>query len=114
MESVQGRDTDIIVTPSGNRLIVHFFTGILEYFSEVTCFQVLQQDDASILVRVVPGSGFSADTASRIVSTLHARGAHDMRIEVEPVAAIPVAPSGKRRFVIGKAAASRYARSNQG
>ncbi len=42
MQSIQGRSADIVTTPSGNRLIVHFFTGVLEHFSEVDSFQVVQ------------------------------------------------------------------------
>ncbi|HEX3127354.1 MAG TPA: phenylacetate--CoA ligase family protein [Thermoanaerobaculia bacterium] len=101
MESIQGRDTDVVVTPSGNRLIVHFFTGILNHFPEVESFQVVQETPGEILVRVVPTAGFSGDTPPRIVAALRAKGA-DLDIEVEPVAEIPVAPSGKRRFVLSR------------
>jgi phenylacetate-CoA ligase len=101
MESIQGRDTDVVVTPSGNRLIVHFFTGILNHFPEVESFQVTQESPEAILVRVVPADGFSEETAGRIVSALRAKGA-DLEIEVEAVKEIPAAPSGKRRFVISR------------
>jgi phenylacetate-CoA ligase len=102
MDSIQGRDTDIVVTPSGNRLIVHFFTGILEHFPEIDCFQVIQDVPDSIVVRVVPAAGFNQQTASRVVGALQEKGARDLRIDVEAVNEIPVAPSGKRRFVIAK------------
>lgn len=102
MDSIQGRDTDIVITPSGNRLIVHFFTGILEHFPEIDCFQVIQQRAESIVLRVVPAMGFSTDTVSKIVSKLHKKGASDLDIEVEVVTEIPLSPSGKRRFVIAK------------
>lgn len=102
MESIQGRDTDVVVTPSGNRLIVHFFTGILNHFPEVESFQVTQDSPEAILVRVVPANGFSKETAGRIVSVLRAKGA-DLEIAVEAVEEIPVAPSGKRRFVVSAA-----------
>lgn len=101
MESIQGRDTDVVLTPSGNRLIVHFFTGILNHFPEVESFQVTQESPEAILVRVVPSDGFSAETAGRIVSALRAKGA-DLEIEVEAVKEIPAAASGKRRFVINR------------
>jgi phenylacetate-CoA ligase len=41
MESIRGRDADVIITPAGNRLIVHFFTGVLEHFQEIDSFQVI-------------------------------------------------------------------------
>lgn len=104
MESIQGRDTDVVVTPSGNRLIVHFFTGILNHFPEVESFQVTQESPDAILVRVVPADGFSRETADRIVAALREKGA-DLEIEVDTVDEIPAAPSGKRRFVINRVGA---------
>ncbi|MBK8023622.1 MAG: phenylacetate--CoA ligase family protein [Chloroflexi bacterium] len=59
LESLQGRDTDVIVTPSGNRLIVHFFTGILEYFPEVDTFQVIQDEPGVVRLLVVPAQGYN-------------------------------------------------------
>ena len=101
MESIQGRDTDVVITHSGNRLIVHFFTGILNHFTEVESFQVVQESADAILVRVVPSTGFSKQTADRIVSALREKGA-DLEIEVEVVKAIPVPETGKTRLVINK------------
>jgi phenylacetate-CoA ligase len=106
LASVQGRDTDIIVTPSGNRLIVHFFTGLIEAFEEVACFQVVQEELGSMVVRVVPSKPGAIDgnVQSRLLSTLRNHGATDINILIETVDRIPVAPSGKRRFVISNVA----------
>ncbi len=101
LRSVQGRDTDIVVTPSGNRLIVHYFTGILEHFEEIDEFQVVQDEPGAVRVRVVPGPGYGEDTAARVVRALNG-GAPDLEISVEPVPEIPLTPGGKRRFVIRK------------
>jgi hypothetical protein len=100
LQSIQGRDTDVVFTPSGNRLIVHFFTGVLEHFPEIECFQVVQREYDAILVRVVPASGWRRESAVEIAARLRAAGMEEMRIQVDPVREIPVAPSGKRRFVI--------------
>ena len=102
MESVQGRDTDVVITPSGNRLIVHFFTGILEHFPEIKSFQVVQETKDLIVLRMVPGVGFSSKTTSTLVMKLEERGAADLKIQVDLVPEIVVPPSGKRRFVISK------------
>ncbi len=100
MGSIQGRDTDIVVTPSGNRLIVHFFTGVLEHHSEIDSFQVVQEELGSIVLRLVPAIGFSKEVAARVVSDLQAKGASDIAIKVEVVSEIPLPPSRKRRFVV--------------
>jgi phenylacetate-CoA ligase len=101
MECIQGRDTDVVLTPSGNRLIVHFFTGVLEHFHEIDSFQVIQEDIGSILLRLVPRPDFSKNTAEAIVTRLSENGA-DLNIEVETVDEIPLAPSHKRRFIVSK------------
>jgi len=100
LQSIQGRDTDVVFTPSGNRLIVHFFTGVLEHFAEVECFQVVQREYDAVVVRVVPASGWRRESPAEIAARLRAAGMEEMRIQVEVVREIPVAPSGKRRFVV--------------
>jgi phenylacetate-CoA ligase len=100
MRSIQGRDTDFVITPSGNRLIVHFFTGVIEHFTEVDSFQVVQNALDSMQVRIVPRNGFSSDTEKRLVAALASKGAEGMRIDVEIVREIPLSDGGKRRFVI--------------
>ncbi|MFQ5568401.1 MAG: phenylacetate--CoA ligase family protein [Rhodothermales bacterium] len=100
LQSIQGRDTDIVITPTGNRLIVHFFTGVLEHFTEVDTFQVIQEDLESIVLRIVPTRTFSEETAGAIVAALKQQGTGDLVINVECVQEIPFTPGGKRRFII--------------
>src|SRR5262249_47965119 len=82
MESIQGRDTDVVITPTGNRLIVHFFTGILEYFREIESFQVVQEGMESMMIRIVPTEQFSEESSHRIVAALQEKGATGIRIEI--------------------------------
>jgi len=104
LSAVQGRDTDVVITPSGNRLIVHYFTGILEHFREIESFQVIQDEIESVRLRVVPTSWYGSDTEKSIISALKEKGATDLRIDIELVDEIPLPPSQKRRFVISKIA----------
>ena len=104
MESVNGRSTDVIVTPNGNRLIVHFFTGLIEHFPEIDCFQVVQEDPASIVLRLQPVTDISPDVQQRLVALLKEKGAGDLRIDVQIVPEIPLPSTGKRRFVISNQA----------
>lgn len=100
MESIAGRDAEIVTTPAGNRLIVHFFTGIMEHFPEVAEFQVRQTAVDALVLRIVPGQGFTPDTSAAILKRIRDLGAADMKTEVELVDEIPLTPAGKRRFVI--------------
>jgi len=100
--SIQGRDTDFILTPSGNRLIVHFFTRVFEYCPEVDSFQVIQETRDSMILRLVPMKNYTNAVGESIVQSIRDLGAADMKIDVELVDEIPLAPSHKRRFVISK------------
>jgi phenylacetate-CoA ligase len=100
LESIQGRDTDVVLTPSGNRLIVHYFTGVLEHFTEIQSFQVVQESLESIQLRIVATENLSNELRDRIISELKKKGAQDLEIHIEAVKEIPLPPSGKRRFVL--------------
>lgn len=102
LEDIQGRLTDVVVTPEGNRLIVHFFTGILEYFSEIDTFQVLQDTSDHLLIRILPAKAFSRKTEARVRSALVEQGLRGMTIDIELVPSIPLTPAGKRRFIINQ------------
>lgn len=102
MQSIQGRNADVVTTPSGNRLIVHFFTGIMEHFTEVDSFQVVQTHPDQMIIKILPRSEPSESLTSRVVSAIHQKGAEDMKIMVEYVDEIPLPPSGKHRFVISE------------
>jgi phenylacetate-CoA ligase len=102
MKRIEGRDTDYIVTPDGNRLIVHFFTGILEHFPEIESFQVIQSEPASITLRVVPADDFNSTVAERIIAALRQRGAGDLDIRLDTVQSVPLTAGGKRRFIVNQ------------
>lgn len=101
IDHIAGRDTDIVITPSGNRLIVHFFTGVLEFFTQIDTFQVVQHapDAITLSLTLRRDVAVGPDLIGRIVRALQDKGA-DLRIEVRIVDEIPLTPGGKRRFVI--------------
>jgi phenylacetate-coenzyme A ligase PaaK-like adenylate-forming protein len=102
MESIYGRSGDVITTPSGNHLIVHFFTGILEHFPEIDSFQVVQKSDNTLLLKIQPYNEIDAFTINEIVRMLMEKGCDDMNIETEIVPSIPLSPMGKHRFIINE------------
>jgi phenylacetate-CoA ligase len=113
MDSILGRETDFVLTPSGNRLIVHFFRAIFERFPQIDSFQAVQESPGSVLLRVVPAKDFSETTLPEIVSVMKNKGAADLNFEVEVVNEIPLTAGGKRRFVISKLAQPLLAESDQ-
>ena len=91
---------------------MHFFTGLIESFREIECFQVVQEEIRSMIIRIVPSKPKTVDDSvkRRLVSILQQHGATDIEIVVETVDHIPTAPSGKRRFVVSKVAPQSAAR----
>jgi phenylacetate-CoA ligase len=100
LERVLGRESDVVFTPSGNRLIVHYFSGILKRFDEIEQFQVVQNEPSAVDLLVVPSKTFSRDTPERLAASVRERGAMDLSVRVHCVPDIPLAPSGKRRFIV--------------
>lgn len=100
LKEIAGREVDEIITPSGNRLIVHFFTGIIEHYSEILEFQVVQNKKDSLILRIVPYNGIQKETLERLIKDLKEKGANDMHINIEIVKEITLNKAGKRKFVI--------------
>lgn len=103
LAKVDGRDTDIIRTPSGRALIVHFFTGLFEHYPFVDSFLVRQSvlERLDIQVVLTPAED-GKQAVEAIRSDLVARGLTDLELNIDIVDQIPTAPSGKRRFVISE------------
>ena len=100
--SIDGRDSDIIITPSGNRLIVHFFTGIFEYYTSVDTFQIVQESPCEITVKIVPRPNFELNHWEKIKRQILERGDRDLKIKMELVEDISLPDSNKRRFVVSR------------
>jgi len=67
-------------------------------------FQVIQETLDRIVVKIVPGPGFSDATRQVIASRLAQRCEGGVAIEVERVQSLERLPSGKHRYVISKVA----------
>jgi phenylacetate-CoA ligase len=107
MVSIDGRDTDVIITPRGNRLIVHFFTGIFEYYPSIDTFKITQDRPGAILVEIVPRQDFKLAHWELIKNEIKEKGDPTMEIDMEIVQSIPLESSNKRRFVVSKLGGTR-------
>jgi phenylacetate-CoA ligase len=99
---IEGRDTDVILTPNGNRLIVHFFTGIFEYYQSIDTFKVIQEKPGEITIEIVPRHGFQDAHWEQIKDEILQKGDPDLKIELKVLKDIPLEKSNKRRFVVSK------------
>lgn len=99
LDVVAGRTTDFIRLPNG--VIKHALAVIypLRTLPGIRQFRVVQHEDYSMRVHVVPG-GTNAPTPRHITARLRPVLGDDIPIEVECVDAITSAASGKFRYVI--------------
>jgi phenylacetate-CoA ligase len=102
LTKIEGRDTDVVVTPNGNRLIVHFFTGIFEYYQTIDTFKVIQEKAGEIIVEIVPRPEFKDVHWQEIRSEILTKGDQDLEIILKLVHEIPLEKSNKRRFIVSR------------
>ena len=100
MKKIIGRETDIVVTPSGNHLVCHHFNNILKMYPGVDQFQILQDEVSSITMRLVTNSAYSSDEEQRIKKQFEGLGGAGFTVNIEPVDDIPMTEQGKRRYIV--------------
>jgi phenylacetate-CoA ligase len=99
LRRIIGRDTDIVETPGGNRLIVHFFTAIFEHVPEIRQFKVVQRDLKSMEIQYIPGDGFTADILRQVEHAILGHLEEEFRVEWRRTSVIEPTPSGKPQIV---------------
>jgi len=102
LSSIDGRDTDAVITPSGNRLIVHFFTGIFEYYPSIENFFVFQNKSGVVFIEIAARPDFSINDWENIKREILEKGDRDLRIEMKIVKQTSNERFGKRRFVLSE------------
>ncbi len=99
LENIIGRDTDIVVTPGGRNLIVHTFTGIFEFFTQIRQFKVIQRAVDEIEVEYIRGEGFEIGVLAKITDVMTERIGERLNVRYREVDHIPPSPSGKPQIV---------------
>jgi phenylacetate-CoA ligase len=102
MDAVKGRVVDIIVSPSGKLLHGEFFTHLFYKTQGVRQFQVIQETEQDLSIKIVPGEGFSRETFCFLEQALHEYGDDRFVPHFETCDHIPLSASGKYRFVISR------------
>jgi phenylacetate-CoA ligase len=102
LASILGRDSEVVVTPSGREILVTalswggMFRAVPEMPDLVWDYQFREHAPGDIEVCVVPTPAFSADHASRIAAGLGAYAGQEIRFRVTTVSAIPAAGLGEK------------------
>jgi len=100
LKKIIGRDTDIVYTPNGKALIVHFFTGILENYGEIEQFQVVKRNDEPLQIRYIPGGNFHESILDKIKQEMHEKADEIFPIKFNLVSEIKPSPSGKPQIIV--------------
>src|SRR5262249_2642832 len=100
--AVEGRVLDMIVGPEGQLLAGEFFPHLLKDYPEVTRYQVHQARDRSITLRVVPGPGYSDETARRLHARVRDFLGERAALRIERHGEIPVTRGGKFRVTVSE------------
>jgi phenylacetate-CoA ligase len=100
LNKIIGRENDILITPSGNLLIVHLFTIYFEYFDSILQFQIEQIQSHEFVFRLVVKDSFNSDIKNQIFTYWQNFLGKNVILRIEIHENIPVLYSGKRRFLI--------------
>jgi phenylacetate-CoA ligase len=100
LDQIDGRCSDFIYTPNNNRLIVHFFTGIFEYYPQIDNFRVHQETIDKITIDIVKGKDFNSKLLHEIKNQINKKGDPDLTIKFNIVDKIDDNNSAKRKFVV--------------
>ncbi len=102
LTKIVGRDTDIVYTPGGKSLIVHFFTGIFEFIEEIDQFQIVQNSPDDIIIHYVPGEHFSDSTLNSIRDIIYAKAKERFPFQFVEASMISASPSGKPQIIVSR------------
>lgn len=99
-ERIEGRDTDILVTPGGKHITFYFFAVYFMWNEAVEMFQLHQLERDRMTLKIVPTALFKAHMKDRIKDDIQRHIGEDVDLRVELVEDIPLTAAGKRRFFL--------------
>lgn len=97
---VVGRVEDVVFSPDGRQMVR--FHGIFVDQPHIREGQIIQESLEHIRVRVVTSGAFGQEDIDEIIRRVHQRLGWNVRVSIEPVAAIERTKAGKFQAVISK------------
>jgi len=103
INSIQGRVSDVITSPSGKLLHGEFFSHLFYKIDGIRQFRVIQKSYKDLHVQIVPAQGFhEAQVFSYLREAISQYGDPEFQVQFELQSHLPPAPSGKYRFTISE------------
>jgi phenylacetate-CoA ligase len=97
MDDIEGRDSDLILTPDGRKI---FWLNPIFYGLPLQEAQIIQETLNNIRIRVVPVAGFGSMDEQNIIKRVKERLGADVKVVVDLVLEIPRTKAGKFKAVI--------------
>lgn len=101
LKEITGRETDVIRAPNGDTLLLHSFTGIMEYFIEIKQFKVIQTSKDTLLIEYITDTNKKIPKSTEII-ILKKFGellSNSMEVSFQLVNEIVASPSGKPQII---------------
>ncbi|MFN3757010.1 MAG: AMP-binding protein [Flavobacterium sp.] len=104
LEKIVGRETDVVLTTHGKTLVVHSFTGIVEYFPEIKQYQILQRQKEEIDFLYITDEhfGFSELTLENIKIAIDQLTEGQLHVNFIQTKEIAPSPSGKPQIIVSE------------
>lgn len=102
LEKVVGRDTDVIVLPSGNKMVVQSFVGIFEHIHEIKQFCAIQTNRNGFTVEYIPSKTFREGIIEELKEEIFEKTKERFELNFVEVDHIAPTKSGKPQIVISK------------
>jgi phenylacetate-coenzyme A ligase PaaK-like adenylate-forming protein len=97
---IEGRDTDILISPSGKHITFHYFVAYFEYKDYIDMFQIHQKTPTNFTLKMIVNNNYNAEIEKTIQQDIGKMLGDDVILRIELTKDIPLAPSGKRRFFV--------------
>jgi phenylacetate-CoA ligase len=100
--SIDGRSGDVVRTPRGDVLVVHFFSVFFTQMNGILKFKVIQDDPAGVTIRLVVNELYDRPHDEvRIRQYIEKSVGPEFRVVVEYAPDIPLEANGKYRLIEG-------------
>lgn len=100
VSEVSGRLIELVKTPSGKIISVHYLTLLFEDYSEYFInFQAVQKKNDLLEVFVEPTPRLNSKTEEEVLAKLERHAGEDMRVKLTRVDEIPLSAAGKRALL---------------
>lgn len=109
MSHVQGRLQDVLCTPNGGLIHPQLFSNIMRLFDEIVWFQVIQQKEEELLVRICANDEFLQQSRNRITALICEKTGFPFKIHYEILREMPKFPTGKFRLCVCEVAGREIA-----